>query len=157
MRNREFDRKIEKLSAPSQAECGTGRIGAASSVLRKLLIPFLRRPGSSLLAALLGIAAALFNLSRPVLLGWAVGNLTSDPESGGWRIAVGFLLLSWICTWLVSYALERISTRAEQNALLDFRLELFTHLLRLPREQSERIPPGRLEAYSLTDLPRRIG
>ncbi|MDO3411990.1 ABC transporter ATP-binding protein [Saccharibacillus sp. CPCC 101409] len=123
------------------------------STLRRLGEPLASEPFGAALSVLIGLLSALLNLSRPVLLGMIVGGLTARPQEAGWRIAAGLFLLSWLGTWLMSYALDRVSAGAEQQILLNLRMRTFRHLLKLPVKRSETIPAGRLESHLLSDLP----
>ncbi len=97
------------------------------------------------------ISAAL-SLLQPYLLKTAIDEHVSNGDSAGLLVTGALYGAAMIGEFGFLYLQYTLTMRVAQRALADLRLELFTHVLRLPARFFDRNPVGRLVTRLTTDV-----
>ncbi|MBO0995916.1 ABC transporter ATP-binding protein [Bacillus sp. SD088] len=121
--------------------------------IKRILAPLVNEKLLVIVSILIGILAAGLNISRPILLGYIVGELVGGASPNKIALLIGAFACSWIMTWIASLFLQYLSAKVSQKILLQLRLGVLRHLINIPLEKGEQIEAGRLESYSSSDLP----
>ncbi|TKI54822.1 ABC transporter ATP-binding protein [Brevibacillus antibioticus] len=122
--------------------------------VKRILAPFAKEKVLVVFSVLAGVLAALLNISRPILLGKIISELVEGSYYNAmWQWYIALYFLTWLLTWSISFLLDYLAARVSQNILINFRLNILRHFIRLPFLESEKMPPGRLGMYATSDLP----
>ncbi|MEK4372521.1 ABC transporter ATP-binding protein [Paenibacillus sp. FSL R5-0473] len=121
--------------------------------LKMLIKPIEKEKLLVFIAALLGILTAGLNLSRPVLLGMIIGVFSNGVHKEKLDVYILLYFMSYLATWTLSLLVRYMSTKLSQKILVQLRLRLFSHYLHIPFIKREKIPSGRIEAMTSSDLP----
>jgi len=98
------------------------------------------------------LAASGAQLAQPYLIKIAIDDYIREGRLDGLALPAGLFLLALAAEFLLRFALTYTLERTGQNVVLDLRMEVFSHLQRLPAAFVDRHPVGRLMTRVTSDV-----